>query len=401
MTHTASPFEAPLVLLLVDDDDFVRETAAKSLSLIGYRVHTARCGQEALALFSRLQPHITLLDIHLPDLSGFSVLGVLRQSHPDAEIIFITGEGDMSMVINALRQGISDFVPKPLSLDTLLPVLESAKQRLFQKQRLRSLRSSDAAPVSVPSQHVKIKVKAFGNLVLTIGRRVISETDLPGSKAAAVLKILLIHHKRVVSVDDITQQLWGEVSQRSAEVMLFTAISSLRRLFEPNLRHGRDSKYILTHKSGYELNLGEWNVDYFYDVEWFDMLIREAARTRSAEKYLAAIDLYCDDFLAGDKAQEWSNYKRQMLKDAYLHALNFLAEKAQAEKNFNAAIEFAQKMLMADELYEPAYVTLIKSYLQLRRPSAAKKILELCEQNFRHYLGAPVPAYISNLLRSS
>ncbi len=401
MTHTAPPFETPLVLLLVDDDDFVRETAAKSLSLIGYHVHTARCGREALALFSRLQPHITLLDIHLPDLSGFSVLEVLRQSHPDAEIIFITGEGDMSMVINALRQGISDFVPKPLSLDTLLPVLESAKQRLLQKQRLRSLRSSDATSTPVPSQKVKIKVKAFGNLVLTIGRRVISEADLHSAKTAAVLKILLIHHKRVVSVADLTQQLWGEISQRSAEVMLFTAISSLRRLFEPNLRHGRDSKYILTHKSGYELNLGEWNVDYFYDVEWFDMLIREADRTRSAEKYLAAIDLYRDDFLAGDKAQEWSNYKRQMLKDAYLHALNFLAEKAQAEKNFNAAIEFAQKMLMADELHEPAYVISIKSYLQLRRPSAAKKILELCEQNFRHYLGAPVPAYISNLLRSS
>ncbi len=401
MTPTAPPFETPLVLLLVDDDDFVRETAAKSLSLIGYHVHTAHCGQEALALFGRLQPHITLLDIHLPDLSGFSVLEVLRQSHPDAEIIFITGEGDMSMVINALRQGISDFVPKPLSLDTLLPVLESAKQRLLQKQRLRSLRSSDATSTPVPSQKVKIKVKAFGNLVLTIGRRVISEADLHSAKTAAVLKILLIHHKRVVSVDDLTQQLWGEVSQRSAEVMLFTAISSLRRLLEPNLRHGRDSKYILTHKSGYELNLGEWNVDYFYDVEWFDMLIREADRTRSAEKYLAAIDLYRDDFLAGDKAQEWSNYKRQMLKDAYLHALNFLAEKAQAEKNFNAAIEFAQKMLMADELHEPAYVILIKSYLQLRRPSAAKKILELCEQNFRHYLGAPVPAYISNLLRSS
>jgi two-component SAPR family response regulator len=400
MTHTASPFEAPLVLLLVDDDDFVRETAAKSLSLIGYHVHTARRGQEAIALFGRLQPHITLLDIHLPDLSGFSVLEVLRQSYPDAEIIFITGEGDMSMVINALRQGVSDFVPKPLSLDTLLPVLESAKQRLLQKQRLRSPRSSDAAPTPAPSQKVKIKVKAFGNLVLSIGRRVISEADLPGSQAA-VLKILLIHHKRVVSVDDITQQLWGEVSQRSAAVMLFTAISSLRRLFEPNLRHGRNSKYILTHKSGYELNLGKWNVDYFYDVEWFDMLIREADRTRSAEKYLAAIDLYCDDFLAGDKAQEWSNHKRQMLKDDYLHALNFLAEQAQAEKNFNAAIEFAQKMLMADELYEPAYVILIKSYLQLRRPSAAKKILELCEQNFRHYLGAPVPAYISNLLRSS
>jgi two-component SAPR family response regulator len=400
MTHALPPFETPLVLLLVDDDEFVRESIAKSLSLIGYRVHTAHCGQAAIALFGRLQPHITLLDVHLPDLSGFSVLEVLRQSHPDAEIIFITGEGDMSMVINALRQGISDFVPKPLSLDTLLPVLESAKQRLLQQQ-LRSLRAPASPPKPALSQNVKITVKAFGNLVLTVGRRVISEADLHGSKTAAVLKMLLIHHRRVVSVDYITQRLWGELSQRSAEVMLFTAISSLRRLLEPNLRHGRHSKYILTHKSGYELNLGECNVDYFYDVEWFDMLIREAERTRSTEKYLAAVELYSDDFLADDKSQEWTSHKRQMLKDAYLHALHFLVEQAQAEKNFNTAIELAQKMLMADELYEPAYVILIKSYLQLHRPAAAKKILELCEQNFRHYLGAPVPSYISNLLRSS
>lgn len=385
-------------ILLVDDDDFVRETAAKSLSLMGYRVYAARRGEEAIALFGSARPDITLLDIHLPDLSGFFVLKALRHACPDAEVIFITGEGDMSLVIDALRSGISDFVPKPLSLETLLPVLENAERRLAQKKATHAASTLASAPAAC-SGDIKIKVQAFGSLVVTVGETLVSENDWHNFKTAATFKLLLIHHRRILSQESLIERIWDGVSRRSAEVMLFTAISAIRRTLEPNLQNGRDSKYVLTHKSGYELNLGELNVDYYYDVEAFETLIREAQRTRSAETYLAATALYHDEFLKNDVAQEWSSYKRQTLKDLYLSALQFLVERAQAEARPYDAIELAQKMLQTDDLYEPAYTILIETYLQLRRPAAAKKILEICEHNFRRHLGAPAPAHIANLLR--
>lgn len=385
-------------ILLVDDSDFVREAAATSLSLMGYRMYLAQCGAEAISLFKRVQPDITLLDIHLPDLSGFSVLKALRHTRPDAEVIFITGEGDMALVIEALRSGISDFVPKPLSLETLLPVLENAERRLEQKKAAQATSAPNSAPAEPAADRIKIKVQAFGSLVVTVGQSVVTENDWHNFKTAAVFKLLLIHHKRIVALDSLIEHVCEGSSTRSAEVMIFSAVSTIRRMLEPNLKSGRDSKYVHTHKSGYELNLGELNVDYYYDVEAFEALIREAQRTRSAQKYLAATELYRDEFLKNDMAHNWSSYKRQMLKDFYLSALQFLVDQAQAEARLHDVIELAQKMLQADELYEPAYTILIKTYLDLRRPAAAKKILELCEHNFRRHLNAPVPAYIADLV---
>lgn len=389
--HTA------LTLLLVDDDEFVRETVAKSLTLMGYRVHTAANGETALQQFAVLRPDITLLDIHLPDLSGFSVLRTLRKSHPDAEIIFITGEGDMELVIEALRSGISDFVPKPLSLDTLLPILENAERRLAQK-RLASTAPASPSPSFRADATVPIKIRAFGGLVLSIRNRTIYENNWHNFKTAAVFKLLLLHHKQVVRTDTLIEQIWQDVSPRSAEVMVYTAISFIRRMFEPNLRSARQSKYVRTHPAGYELNLGTLNTDYWYDVEAFELMVKDAQQSHSAEKYRAAIELYQDEFLKNDAQYEWTSYKRQILKDLYLHALQQLVNVAQAEQNYAAAIELGHKMLQADSLYEPAYIVLIESYLQQRRPAEARKVLALCEQNFRTYLGTAAPAYIRNLL---
>ncbi|MCS7012881.1 MAG: response regulator [Chloroherpetonaceae bacterium] len=395
------PSRTPLRLLLVDDDDFVRETVAQSLTLVGYQVHTAASGAAALQKFEALCPDITLLDIRLPDLSGFSVLKALHKLQPHAEIIFITGEGDMALVIDALRSGISDFVPKPLSLETLLPVLENAERRLWQKKASASPQPTELPRLSLSHSALAlpIQIQAFGSLVVQIHDRIIYENDWQNLKTAAVFKILLLHHQQVVRTEQLIDCIWPEVSTRSAEVMLFSAISFIRRLFEPNLRVARQSKYIRTHPSGYELNLGTLNVDYWYDVEAFEAALKEAQRSQSAEKYYAAIELYRDEFLKNDAEYEWTSYKRQMLKDLYLNALQVLLSKAQAEQNLAVVIELGHKMLQADHLYEPAYTVLIESYLQQRRPAEAKKVLALCEQNFRMHLGTSAPSYIRELLR--
>ncbi len=390
--------ETPIKILLVDDDALVRASIAQGLSFAGYEVLVSENGADALLIFEKEQPDISLIDINLPDLNGFSLLKTLRKTYPTAELIFITGEADMNLVIEALRQGISDFVPKPLSLNTLLTVLENAVIRIKQKN------SPELSTITKPHETKKpdfpIHIRALGSLTLSIHGHVIQEKDWQNSKTAAVFKLLLINHKKVVPIDDIIEAVWKETSYRSAEVMVFTAISYIRRLFEPNLKNGRHSKFVLNHELGYELSLGTFEKDYYYDVEEFERLIRSARTNKSIQLYHDAVQLYADDFLKSNLLDDWSAYPRERLRDGYLSALQAICDDALEKKNYDAVIESARKMLSADSLYEPAYTLLVESYLALRRTADARRVLEQGKHHFKKLLNAPLPEHLAALLPS-
>lgn len=403
---------APVRVLLVDDDQMVRDAVARTLTLNGYTVLTASTGADALTLYRQYNPDITLLDIHLPDMNGFQVLRALRKHRHDAEIIFITGEGDMTLVIDALRSGVSDFVPKPLTMDILRTVLENAVRRRAQKTNLlladAHTGASDAATPALSEKKslektapTKIEVKAFGTLVLTLGTRVVGETDWQSFKTLAVFKYLLIHHRKVVPIDELIDAVWQGAARRSAEVMVFTAVSAIRRLFEPKLTSGRASKVVITHESGYELRLGTLGKDYEYDVERFEAAVRDTQtniQTGNLDKYREAVRLYTDEFLKNNRSDEWTAFARDRCKDAYLAALQALADDAVHHDRHGDTIELARKMLVADSLYEPAYSFLISAYLAQRRRAAAKQTLEQCEATFKKLLDAPAPAHLKALL---
>ncbi len=390
--------EIPIKILLVDDDALVRTSIERSLSLAGYHVFVSENGADALLTFEREHPDISLIDINLPDLNGFSLLKTLRKKYPTAELIFITGEGDMNLVIEALRQGISDFVPKPLSMNTLSTVLENAVRRIQQKNNPEL--SLPTKPHETKKPLFPIHIRAFGSLTLSIHGNVIQEKDWRNSKTAAVFKLLLINHKKVVAIDDIIDAIWKDTSYRSAEVMVFTAISYIRRLFEPNLKNGRHSKFVLNHELGYELTLGQFEKDYYYDVEDFENLIRSARTHKSIQIYQDAAQLYCDDFLKNNLMDDWSAYPRERLRDAYLSALQAICDDAFEKKNYHAVIESAHKMLSSDSLYEPAYALLVESYLALRRTADARRVLEYGKQHFKKLLEAPLPEHLLALIPS-
>lgn len=390
--------KAPIKILLVDDDALVRTSVARSLSLAGYEVTVSENGAEALLTFEKEKLDISLIDINLPDLNGFSLLKTLRKKYPTAELIFITGEGDMNLVIDALRQGISDFVPKPLSMNTLAVVLENAVTRIQQKNSPELSTITKQHETQKP--HFPIHIRALGSLTLSIRGNVIQEKDWQNSKTAAVFKLLLINHKKVVSIDDVIEAVWKETSYRSAEVMVFTAISYIRRLFEPSLKNGRQSKFVLNHELGYELSLGQFEKDYYYDVEDFETKIRLARARKSIQTFHDAAQLYSDDFLKSNLLDDWSAYSRERLRDAYLSALQVICDDALEKKNYDAVVESARKMLSADSLYEPAYALLVESYLALRRTADARRVLEQGKQTFKKLLNAPLPEHLSDLIPS-
>ncbi len=129
-------------VLVVDDDERVLRTFSRNLSLIGYIVLTAANGQDALQLYEREQPDIALVDVRMPLLDGFGVLQSIRQQDGEAEVILVTGHGDMDMAIEALRAGASDFVPKPVNQLILEAALRRAEERLRLKRELSAARAA-------------------------------------------------------------------------------------------------------------------------------------------------------------------------------------------------------------------------------------------------------------------
>jgi len=108
-------------LLLVDDEEGIRTVLSLSLADAGYRVHTARTGEEALAVFDRVRPSLVLTDIKMPGMDGIELLERLKRRDPDVEVIMITGHGDIDLAIQSIQREASDFVTKPIN-DAILGI---------------------------------------------------------------------------------------------------------------------------------------------------------------------------------------------------------------------------------------------------------------------------------------
>lgn len=121
-------------LLVIDDEQFVRDSLIAYLEDSGYLVDGAANGEEGLELFERNHPDVVLLDLKMPGMDGVEVLKVLGSHPSNTPIIVISGAGVMSDVVQALRYGASDYLIKPIGD---MEVLEHSIQRCIEQGRLR------------------------------------------------------------------------------------------------------------------------------------------------------------------------------------------------------------------------------------------------------------------------
>lgn len=120
---------APMkTILVVDDEQMLREAAASYLEHQGFRVLTAETGSEALAIFDRESVHFVVLDLMLPDLSGEEVCIRLRK-RSRVPILMLTAKTAEEDQLNGLRIGADDYLTKPFSLKVLQARIEAILRR--------------------------------------------------------------------------------------------------------------------------------------------------------------------------------------------------------------------------------------------------------------------------------
>ena len=113
-------------VLIVDDEESVVQSIAGVLEDEGFRVATAKGGEEAIKVFQEEEPDVTLLDIWMPGMDGIEVLKRLKWIAPDCQVIMISGHATISTAMTSVKLGAFDFIEKPLSLDVLVMTIRRA-----------------------------------------------------------------------------------------------------------------------------------------------------------------------------------------------------------------------------------------------------------------------------------
>jgi FixJ family two-component response regulator len=113
-------------IFIVDDDQSVREALSMVLSLEGYHVSGFSEGSSFLAAARARTPACIILDVHMPGRSGLDILKELNAQNYGAPIFIISGQGDIPMAVEAIKNGALDFIEKPFDADTVVTRVRDA-----------------------------------------------------------------------------------------------------------------------------------------------------------------------------------------------------------------------------------------------------------------------------------
>ena len=121
-------------LLIVDDEDTLANAYARFFTRQGHAVRLAGTGAAAIGAFRERRPDVVLLDVHLPDISGFDVIEALKADRP--VVVMISGQAEVPLAVRAMQEGMETFLTKPVTLEHLGVAIDRALETV----RLRQLR---------------------------------------------------------------------------------------------------------------------------------------------------------------------------------------------------------------------------------------------------------------------
>jgi len=181
-------------LLLVEDDEQIRASMAAALRLEGYDVGEAADGASGLAAFADRQPDLVVLDLRLPDLSGFDVCRRIR-TRSNAPIIFVTAQDDSHDLVAGLEAGADDYVIKPVDPKALAARIRALLRRSAMHDR--------------PDSHATFE---RGRIQLRKSEGVATRDGLDVGLTRTEFKLLCelaAHSGMVLSREQLLESVWG------------------------------------------------------------------------------------------------------------------------------------------------------------------------------------------------
>jgi len=205
-------------ILIVDDDSSIRKFLQLSLeeysepqSIHKYKIFSAENGEQALINLSH-NPDLILLDLNLPDISGYELLKIIKAKYSSA-VIMLSVENSNDEKIKMLDAGADDYINKPFNLGELL------------------------ARIRVCLRHYKLsenKIITAADLKIDLGLKLVTKKDQAVKLSAtefAILSLLALNQEKLVSQEEILKNIWGLADKENSHYLRIY-INHLRKKLE-------------------------------------------------------------------------------------------------------------------------------------------------------------------------
>ncbi|MVA74758.1 response regulator [Auraticoccus sp. F435] len=215
-------------ILVVDDDQGVRDSLARSLQYSGYEVSTASDGVEALARLSAVRPDAVVMDVMMPRLDGLETTRMLRSTGNDVPILVLTARDAVGDRVDGLDAGGDDYMAKPFSLEELLARLRALVRRA----------GTVNESLDPTAQHL-----TFSDLSLNTQTREVLRGSRPISLTRtefALLQAFMENPRRVLERGWLLNEVWGfdfPTTANSLEVYIGYLRRKTEAENEPRLIH--------------------------------------------------------------------------------------------------------------------------------------------------------------------
>jgi DNA-binding response OmpR family regulator len=231
----------PTRVLVVEDDEAIRETIAYNVRKQGYRCLVAANGLEGLRILRRERPDLMILDLMLPEMDGWKLCEQAREEGFDLPIIICSARTSEFDKVKGLSIGADDYLTKPFGMSELIARVEA----LLRRRRQAGVGAGKSEPIT------------FGNLTIDSERKEAFGEGQPlglTSKEFAVLFLLARESPMVISREDIYKSVWGyEMLHGDRSVDVF-----VRRIRKKLARQLSNQTFLQTHYGfGYKFEVAE------------------------------------------------------------------------------------------------------------------------------------------------
>jgi two-component system, OmpR family, response regulator MprA len=225
---TSAPETPQHRILVVDDDQSVRDSLRRSLEFNGYTVTLAGDGAEALAAIGQGTPDALVIDVMMPRLDGLETTRALRAAGNDLPILVLTARDSVGDRVEGLDAGADDYLTKPFALEELLARLRALLRRVQPAQ---------------PADDTEAETLTFGDLSLNPATREVRRAgraiDLTRTEFS-LLEMFLRRPRRVLDRSFILEEVWGydfPTTANSLEVYVGYLRRKTEAAGEPRLIH--------------------------------------------------------------------------------------------------------------------------------------------------------------------
>jgi two-component system, response regulator FlrC len=187
-----------LPILVVEDDASLREALSDTLEMAGYSIIAADSAESALAQLKLSHPGLVLTDVQMPGMDGHALLRNLKMQRPEIPVILMTAYGQIERAVQAMREGASDYLPKPFEPDSLLAAVA---------RHYRQASEMHDASYSSTATNTNTNTNANTN---TATNRTTDGTTKADMVAQDPVSLALLELARRVAASDATILLTGE-----------------------------------------------------------------------------------------------------------------------------------------------------------------------------------------------